>query len=324
MTRSSKDNSVINTTFAVIGGGIAGVSCAEQLAIEEPSANIVLISASPLVKAVKNVNKISERLTEFDVEEESYSCLENRHSNCQVIIAEATGINSSKHEILLSNKQSVFYHKLCICAGAVPKVITKDFPYVIGIRDTETIEIFQQKLSNARRVLIVGNGGIATELVYEIENCEIIWAIKDRSVGATFFDAGAAQFFLPCLNEIKQQESPVCKRIKYSVDGPPQGSLCMGSSLGPDWSMYVNTKGKTKEARNVHVEYECELKAMYERQDFLNKGLKVNVLDTDENKWPVFVELTNGSIFGCDFIVSATGVMPNVSGWLQNNEVSLH
>ena len=27
--------------------------------------------------------------------------------------------------------------------------------------------------------------------------------------------------------------------------------------------------------------------------------------------WPVYVELTNGHIYGCDFVVSATGVTPN-------------
>lgn len=27
--------------------------------------------------------------------------------------------------------------------------------------------------------------------------------------------------------------------------------------------------------------------------------------------WPVYVELTNGTVYGCDFVVSATGVVPN-------------
>ena len=50
----------------------------------------------------------------------------------------------------------------------------------MGIRDTETVFNFQEKLKNSRKVLIIGNGGIATELVYEIENCDIVWAIKDE------------------------------------------------------------------------------------------------------------------------------------------------
>ena len=34
---------------------------------------------------------------------------------------------------------------------------------------------------------------------YEVSGCEVVWAIKDKSIGHTFFDAGAATFFLPHL-----------------------------------------------------------------------------------------------------------------------------
>lgn len=31
------------------------------------------------------------------------------------------------------------------------------------------------------------------------------------------------------------------------------------------------------------------------------------------DSWPVYVELSNGKVYGCDLIVSATGVVPNTS-----------
>ena len=34
--------------------------------------------------------------------------------------------------------------------------------------------------------------------------------------------------------------------------------------------------------------------------------------------WPVYVELTNGRRFGCDLVVSATGVVPNTSAFANN------
>lgn len=46
------------------------------------------------------------------------------------------------------------------------------------------------------RVAIVGNGGIATELVYELEEVEILWAIKDDSISKAFVDPGAGEFFI--------------------------------------------------------------------------------------------------------------------------------
>lgn len=38
--------------------------------------------------------------------------------------------------------------------------------------------------------------------------------------------------------------------------------------------------------------------------------------------WPVYIQLTNGKTFGCDFVVSATGVVPNTEPFLHGNNVS--
>ncbi len=38
--------------------------------------------------------------------------------------------------------------------------------HVIVIRDTQTVQTLQRRLASSRRMLVIGNGGIATELVY--------------------------------------------------------------------------------------------------------------------------------------------------------------
>ncbi len=53
---------------------------------------------------------------------------------------------------------------------------------------------------------------------YEVEGCEVIWAIKDKAMGNTFFDAGAAQFLIPSLEADKKERSLPCKRVRYSTD----------------------------------------------------------------------------------------------------------
>ena len=45
------------------------------------------------------------------------------------------------------------------------QVIANENAHILGIRDTESVKKFQQKLKDARRLIVVGNGGIATELV---------------------------------------------------------------------------------------------------------------------------------------------------------------
>jgi hypothetical protein len=97
------------------------------------------------------------------------------------------------------------------------KLIAPTNPYVIGIRDTETVLDLQKRLQNSRQIVIVGNGGIATELVYEIENCKIIWAIKDDFISHTFFDITAARFFRDKLNVKKDDKMIQAKRTKYTI-----------------------------------------------------------------------------------------------------------
>lgn len=45
-------------------------------------------------------------------------------------------------------------------------MIGEGHPLVLGIRDVESVQNFQEKLKQARRIMVVGNGGIATEIVY--------------------------------------------------------------------------------------------------------------------------------------------------------------
>nr|XP_021407730.1 pyridine nucleotide-disulfide oxidoreductase domain-containing protein 1 isoform X2 [Lonchura striata domestica] len=279
--------------FAVVGGGIAGVTCAEKLAAEFPSEDIFLVTASPVIKAVTNFKQVSKTLEEFDVEEQPSSLLEKRYPNIRVIQSGVKQLKSDEHA-------------------------------------------FQKNLAHAERIVVVGNGGIALELVYEIQGCEVIWAIKDKAIGNTFFDAGAAEFLLPKLTA-EGQETPIeCKRTKYTVEGseekgrPTGASDKLGSALGPDWHEGLHLKGTKEFSHKVHIEILCEVKKIHLQQEFIQlqwtsltfpKGEK-NV-EADEVLWPVYVELTNGKIYGCNFIVSATGVVPNVEPFLDGNNFAV-
>lgn len=70
----------------------------------------------------------------------------------------------SEHSVVTLTGDKYFYKKLCICTGGRPNVIA-EHPHVIGIRDTESVQQLKSRISKARRVVIVGNGGIALELV---------------------------------------------------------------------------------------------------------------------------------------------------------------
>ena len=84
------------------------------------------------------------------------------------------------------------------------------------------------------------------------------------------------------------------------------------------------------------MEYECEVANVLTPEEFQSRELTATSLPTEEKSglqegsierheatvhasdWPVYVELTNGRRFGCDLVVSATGVVPNTSAFANN------
>ena len=72
-----------DATFVIVGGGIAGVSCAEMLSVLCPNENILLISASPMIKAVTNISHLTKLIATFDIEEQTGKAFESRHSGVQ-------------------------------------------------------------------------------------------------------------------------------------------------------------------------------------------------------------------------------------------------
>jgi len=293
---------VIEATFVIIGGGIAGVSCAEQLTFLCPEEKILLISATSMIKRVTNLNMVSSILTTFDVEEKDAKDFDNEHPNLSVMQGMVKEINSEKFEIYLEDMKSIVrYKSVILCHGAKPKLLS-DEKYIFGIRDTESVQNFQDNLKGAKKIVIVGNGGIATEMVHELKNVEIVWVIKDNSIASTFVDAGAGQFFYDELfkkTDDKNSVEPVTKRSRYTAqDLQKQSSNLFGGALGPDWHSGLNVQGSSEHGKKVTIETDTEIKDITE-------------IPSDPSDYKVSVKLTNDKIINCDFVVSATGVIPN-------------
>lgn len=305
-------------TFVIVGGGIAGVSCAEGLGFLCPSKQVLLLTASPVIKAVTNIVHLTKTLCEFDVKELRAQQFSDTHPTVSVVQDTVTSINTDGHTVSTASGKCFKYEKICICAGGSPKLIAEGNPFVIGIRDTESVKEFQSRIKDARRIVVIGNGGIATELVHEVEGVEIIWVIKDKHISATFVDPGAAEFFQAQLlkrgDRITSQTSPV-KRLQYTVGGSCNLKDAIGgAALGPDWHAAFNIQGINADMRKVTVEYETEVEEISHRADSR---------DSSDGSWAIYVHLTNGKIYGCDFLVSATGVVPNGSVFAKNSKLIL-
>ena len=74
-------------------------------------------------------------------------------------------------------------------------------------------------------MVIIGNGGIATEMVNKLDNVQIVWAIKDTSVNSVFSYPGAGEFFIKELHKDKVETDKPVKRMKYILRGHNVNSL---------------------------------------------------------------------------------------------------
>nr|CAB3265338.1 pyridine nucleotide-disulfide oxidoreductase domain-containing protein 1-like [Phallusia mammillata] len=301
--------SMENPVFIVVGGGIAGVSCAETINALEPSAKVVIISVSPLIKAVRNVQELTRTLASFDVDETSIKDYSDLHPNISIIHDIVKEINSGEKFVVTGCGETLKYTKLCVCTGARQNVIFSDNKHVVGIRDTASAKELDRKLHNAERLVVVGNGGIAIELIFQIECCNVVWVIKDKAIGQVFFDPGASQFFLPILLN-KKTDSSDMKRMTYKLEqsAATKAGHVTGGALGPDWHQNLQLAGQAGQTKEINIQYQAEVETLLSSDQ-----VDHSEVDRKSNKslWPVYAKLTNGKVLGCDFIVSATGVVPN-------------
>uniref|UniRef100_A0A915BDT3 Pyridine nucleotide-disulfide oxidoreductase domain-containing protein 1 n=1 Tax=Parascaris univalens TaxID=6257 RepID=A0A915BDT3_PARUN len=300
--------------YVVAGGGVSALSCVEEIRTIDESANITLVTASPLLKIITNRQLIGQLTESFDVaEEEAGSAVQGL--DVEVINDRVTGWHASDKRIVLKSGTIVEYDKLCIATGGRPKS-KWHHPLIISIRDTETVDRLREKMAHAKRIVVVGNGGIATEVVYELKNIEIIWAIKHSSISATFFDEGAAEFFKPMLMDGHKPEAggqpAISKRFKITIDkgSSTDGGDLIGCALGPQWASYADITGSLKK-RSVHVIYNVEMDAVVSAEEACNAKQE----NLCEGEWPLFIRLNNGQIIGTDVLINATGVEPNSLLW---------
>ena len=75
----------ITSDFVVVGGGVSGVSCCQELAEINPQAFIALLAPKDVVKLVTSHRKVTRTLEEVIVEERPSCKLSENYPNIRVI-----------------------------------------------------------------------------------------------------------------------------------------------------------------------------------------------------------------------------------------------
>lgn len=315
-------------TAVVVGGGVAGATCAAETAAltadnTDTDVQVVLISPSPAVR-VATAGALRCEVEVSDEPAEAWA----RAAGVRVVRDAAVAVQA--RTILLASGDTVAFDACCIASGArpdVPAVFRSSDPAlnnrILTIRDTDSVATLRAAVSGARRVAVVGNGGIALELAHEIVACDVVWVIRDSHVGHSFFDASVGEALVGFLG--KSKDAGFFGRVENGGengggrDGGGVAGGVLGSGAGPDWlgrkekPIFFDADGNEVVSKRpggnvvsdrgdrLRIERDCEVTA-------------INMGSTGDG-FPVTLSLSNGSKVLCDYVICATGVIPNVE-WL--------
>ncbi|CAG5104904.1 Oidioi.mRNA.OKI2018_I69.chr1.g1656.t1.cds [Oikopleura dioica] len=293
----------------VVGGGIAALELSDR------DARIALVTGGNYVKRIKNIEILSSGLVEYDLEEclvqEAPFAKANDRNNktgqksneaeLKVFGERAIAINKENKIVRLASGNDLFYRKLVLCTGAVPrKVPSLTSPeLVLSLRDTESALLLERKLQNSKKIAIFGDGGIALELVHNLKHVEIVWCSREKSFGQKFLDPVAMEFLLESAEQKNDEKKPKvetknCSYHEYTVPNVIGAEVCQSAALGPSWY-------KHKGLKLAGTSNESERKITY------HSGVELrDVVKTESNAAQVI--LANGNKFVVDFVVLAIGV----------------
>jgi len=156
--------------FIIIGGGLAGVSAAEELRTQGFAGTIQLIGQEahapyirpPLSKGYLNG---SEGLDAVYVHPEEWYA---EHSIDLLTDTKVYGVNSVAHEVTVSGGKPLHYDKLLLATGSSPRLLTIDGAELGGVHYLRTLDdskaLNKELTGGGRNLVLIGSGWIGMEV----------------------------------------------------------------------------------------------------------------------------------------------------------------
>ena len=312
--------------------------------------SITLITPTPILKHITNVKQLSNNRSTFDVASTPHaallSSLPQPHPPITIHLATLSHLDPLTHTLSLSSTSAtpvpttLTYDRLLLAVGASPTVPFSGHAVHV-LRDLETVDEVQSAIAALPPapaasagvdgvLMVVGNGGIALELIHELTSSQLhrrlVWVVKDAYMGNTFLDGEASAFLLPLLfptddptvdertygaEEEKRARTGGARNAEGTVGASRgEGERVYGGGVGPYWQTRLrpslpSTAGTasaaTRAPANLTIHFNTVVASMspLPAASSLSNGLAVT--------------LSNGLTYSVALLLSATGVCPNTS-----------
>jgi len=150
----------------IIGGGAAGVVCADTLREKKFKGQIILLTKEkyPPTERIK----LSKALTSTPELIALHSREYYEQANIQVRVdSEVTGIDTSKHEVILKSGETIKYDQLLIATGGAPRRLTipgSDLRNIFCLREVEEANGINECIKPESSAVIIGSSFIGMEI----------------------------------------------------------------------------------------------------------------------------------------------------------------
>jgi NADPH-dependent 2,4-dienoyl-CoA reductase/sulfur reductase-like enzyme/pSer/pThr/pTyr-binding forkhead associated (FHA) protein len=192
------------TSYVIIGNGIAGISAAETLRSEDSAAVITVVADDPFPvyyrPALKDYlagrvqeSKLWARSTDF-YQQQKIGFLRER----------AVAIQPSQHSIHLQSGRNVAYSRLLLAPGTRASMLTCSGLDLVGVSTLRTVADYQRvisRLSGVRRVVVSGSGTLALETIETLRHrgYQVTHLIRSKQLWSEVLDQTASDL-------VQQQE----------------------------------------------------------------------------------------------------------------------
>lgn len=188
-------------SYVIVGNGIAGVTAAETLRVEDSSVDITVIADNPFPVYNRPALKdfLAGRVSEDKLWMRPKSFYQDRHIRFQV--DRVVGIQVGQHSLQLQSGRQLGYRRLLLASGARPRRLYCPGANLAGVSTLRTVADYQgvlNRLSHVRRIVVCGGGPLAVETVEILHHrgYQVTHLLRRRTLWPEILDKTASDLVL--------------------------------------------------------------------------------------------------------------------------------
>ncbi|MGZ6366129.1 MAG: FAD-dependent oxidoreductase [Ktedonobacteraceae bacterium] len=190
-----------NSTYLIIGNGIAGVTAAEILRKENSAADITVIADDPFPVYYRPALKdyLGGRVHEDKLLARPNSFYQDHH--IRFLSDRVVGIQAGQHTVQVQSGRTIPYDRLLLANGARASRLTCPGTDLAGITTLRTVADYQtvvNQLGTSQRIVVSGSGTLALETIETLRHrgYQVSHLLRRRTLCSEVLDATASDLVL--------------------------------------------------------------------------------------------------------------------------------